>query len=37
MDQKKSLSYQLNEIMKYQMVNNTLPQQLIPLCYTDSI
>lgn len=35
MSREKTLSYQLDEIMKYQAVNNKLPQQLACLCSHD--
>lgn len=40
MSREKTLSYQLDEIMKYQAVNNKIPQQLACLCahdYTNSM
>lgn len=40
MSKEKTLSYQLDEIMKYQSINNKIPQQLASLCaseYTHSV
>ncbi len=36
MSREKTLSYQLDEIMKYQSINNRIPQQLVHLCTRDS-
>lgn len=35
MSKEKTLSYKLDEIMKYQTVNNKLPQQLVCLCTSE--